>query len=426
MPVTRNEKAVSDQLLNALLADFERGTSVTDAGIQFIELGYDETFEILPDAFRFNPKVGRRTSIGIARQALLKCRRAGAVDIPALLQAMNEIEHQHRAVPDHNFTIWTKFRATNMAYHRGFRVVWDGVTIKSLATLPKSLSLEEYFFNGVGRIYPRQPYEYGHVVMTCKAGNERAAMERCLEALQIVMALANLVEGKGRWSHGDGKYWTEGKLSLGPHQFVFRDGKFLGDERVWYNQEYEEGAWKFHPLSMRDVLRVMPIVRRALKEISEHPLKLVLVRSLLLLQDGFCSRDGSHRLLRYWSALESLYRENGERSTSHQKVVDRAAFAENDKRLVKWKLNHAANLRHEHAHAGGSDDNLQVIGQFLRHLIVRHLNYWIFTGKSFENHSQLLAYVDLPSDPSQLEVRSAAIARRLALIEESRRDDASG
>lgn len=415
MSVTRTNK-VPDALLRALLADFERSTTVSAGGLQFNELGFDETFEILPDAFRFRPVVSRRVAIGLLRRALIDCRNAGPITIDALTDRANALDHAARAVPNERYTIWTKFRASNMAHHPGFRLEWQGVRLRSAAQLPARIAQGEYFLNGVGRIYPDRPHGYGHVIMTVDARDERSAVERGLEALQLVMGLANMFENMGRWSHDGHRHWTEGKWWLGPHHFVFRGNRFLGDERIWYNGDYDETAWTTHAPPMRDALHVIPLVRRALHELANHPLRPLLLQAILLLQDGFAARDGSHRLLRYWSALERLYVEESGRGSSNQKVVDRASFAELDPAISRWKLNHAAQLRNNHAHAGGTDDDLQVMGQFLRHLLARHLNHWIFQGRSFANHAQLLAYVDLPGDETALASLRTAIDRRLDLI----------
>lgn len=417
MSVARSNK-VSDALLLTLLADFERSTTVSAGGLQFNEQGFDETFEILPDAFRFLPAVGRRVAIGLLRRALIDCRNAGPITINALVDRANALDRAARAVPNERYTIWTKFRATNMAHHPGFRLEWQGVRLRSVAYLPARISKGEYFLNGVGRIYPERPLGYGHVIMAVDARDERSAMDQALEALQLVLGLTNMFENYGRWSHGGNRHWTEGKWWLGPHQFVFRGNRFLGDERIWYSGDYDETAWTTHAPQMREALRVIPLVRRALRELADHPLRSILLQSILLLQDGFASRDGSHRLLRYWSALERLYVEEGARGASNQKVIDRASFAELDPALSRWKLTHAAQLRNNHAHAGGTDDDLQVMGQFLRHLVARHLNHWIFQGRSFANQTQLLAYVDLPSEEGALTRLKAAIDRRLDLIKE--------
>src|SRR3546814_849451 len=104
----------------------------------------------------------------------------------------------------------------------------------------------------------------------------------------------------------------------------------------------------------------------------------------MLLQDGFASRDSSHRLLRYWSALEQLYVEADAKGGSNEKVLDRALFAEGDPTLSRWKLEHIARLRNDYVHAGGAGDDLHHQCQFLRMLLSRHINHWIFEGRSDE------------------------------------------
>lgn len=130
MSVGRSDK-IPAGLLNALLADFERTTTVNLGGLTFDALDFDETFEVLPDAFRFRPPVGRRTAIGILRRSLIDCRNAGPITIDALLARANELDRITRAVLNQRYTIWTKFRATNMAHHPGFRLEWQGVRLRS-------------------------------------------------------------------------------------------------------------------------------------------------------------------------------------------------------------------------------------------------------------------------------------------------------
>lgn len=91
MSVTRSNK-VPDALLRALLADFERSTTVSGGGLQFDALDFDETFEILPDAFRFRPAVSRRVAIGLLRRALIDCRNAGPIIIDALVDRANALD----------------------------------------------------------------------------------------------------------------------------------------------------------------------------------------------------------------------------------------------------------------------------------------------------------------------------------------------
>ena len=168
---------------------------------------------------------------------------------------------------------------------------------------------------------------------------------------------------------------------------------------------------------MMRILQVVPMARRALATLEAHPIRDVLVRAIQLLQEGFATRDSSHRLLRYWSALEQLYVEADTKGRSNDKVLERAVFAEIDPDLSRWKLEHIARLRNDYVHAGGSGDDLHDMCQFLRRMLARHINHWIFRGADLADHSALLAYVRLPSDRTALLQMRDLIDRRIELID---------
>src|SRR3546814_13911393 len=117
-----------------------------------------------------------------------------------------------------------------------------------------------------------------------------------MDALQLVLGLANLYETWGRYYEWGGRNWTEGGLWLGPNQFVFERRSFRGDDRIWYNPDYDEESWNRHPLRMSRVLEIIPYVRRALVALATHPFRDVLVRSTLLLQDNRQSVGWGKRL----------------------------------------------------------------------------------------------------------------------------------
>src|SRR3546814_1459317 len=134
----------------------------------------------------------------------------------------------------------------------------------------------------------------------------------------------------------------------------------------------------------------------------------------MLLQDGFASRDSSHRLLRYWSALEQLYVEADAKGGSNEKVLDRALFAEGDPTLSRWKLEHIARLRNDYVHAGGAGDHPHHHCQFLRMVLSRHINHWIFEGQDLADHKTLLPYIKLSGHRNPLEELRRPVDRRLA------------
>jgi hypothetical protein len=417
VPISRSKKWVTDQMLDALLRQFEESTQLTDGGLSYQRYDFNELYEILPDAFVVKPPISRSEAIGLFAKAIRECRHASTMSGDAIAKRASAIQKAALAVPQVPFTLWTKFRARSMAHAPGFTLRWHDIRLRSAAHLPDWLRREEYFLNGVGRIFPRKPDLFGHVILSCDDRDEDRAVDRMLDALQLMLGLLNMYETWGRFSHWGGRNWTEGGLWQGPNQFVFRKRQFRGDHRLWYNPDYDEEAWNRHPPQMKRVLQIVPVARKALAALETHPLCTVLVRAILLLQDGFASRDSSHRLLRYWSALEQLYVEPDTKGRSNEKVLERAVFAETEPELSRWKLEHIARLRNDYVHAGGSGDDLHDMCQFLRELLARHINHWIFRGQTLPDHAALLAFVRLPSDRSALVQMRELIDRRLALID---------
>jgi hypothetical protein len=417
MPISRNRRLVDDATLATLFSAFEEGTQLSEHGLSYQRLDFLELYEILPDAFSVRPAISRSEAIDLFGQALRDCRHAGPLTAEAMIRRATSIQRTRLAIPQRCYTLWTKFRAQNMAHSPGFRLNWRGVLVRSASSLPAWLDLDEYFLNGVGRIFPRQPHSYGHIILSCEDRREDRAVDRMMDALQLILGLINMYETWGRYSHWGGRNWTEGGLWLGPHQFVFERRKFRGEERIWYNPDFDKDAWNRHPPRMPRVLQIIPRVRRALAALDGHPFCDILTRAIMLLQDGFATRDSSHRLLRYWSALEQLYVEADAKGRSNEKVLERATFADLDPALSTWKLEHIARLRNDYVHAGGSDDDLHPLCQFLRDWLGRHINHWIFNGGDLADHAAMLQFVKLPGDRITLASMRDIIDRRIAFID---------
>jgi hypothetical protein len=425
MPVRRQLKLVPDADLTALLARFEAGTTVDERKtLHFHHLDSDELERILPDAFEADPAFTGRQLRYLLRDALWGCRKKGSLTIDALLTEARGIAKAKLAQPRQQYAMWTKFRAHQMAFSAGFRLGWSGVSIESAYHLPAYMCRDEYFLNGEGRINPREPVFFGHLITRCEGRDEESAVTKMLDATELFMALFNLYEMWGRWSRG-AERWAEGKVWNGPYHFVFCRQKFLGEDHIWYDPNFSDEAWRMHPLNMPAVLRVIPRVRRAFAALAKHPLRGLLIRILRLMQNAMSSRDQSYSLLRYWSALEQLYGEPRSREKNYTRIIERASFAEHDKLIARWKLSHISRLRNEYVHAGNHDDDLRVMAQFLRMLLSRHVNYLLFHAPHVRSHSQWLEIVDLPDDEASLTARKAAIDHRMALIKQGREKEAT-
>jgi hypothetical protein len=414
--VRRSNKHVSDAALAAWIKAFTDGTEVSAAGnLSYKRLDFLEMFEILPDAFHVTSELDPSEKAAVLSAAARACRSAGTMTVPALIKAADRLVSDRLKMPKSTFSMWTKLRARQASFSPGFKLQYGGVRIWSASRLPPYMRAREYFLSGHGRIDPTKPTFYGHLVARCSARTDDGAVRTMLHSLQVVMGLTNLVLLYGSWSHPIGRKITEGKLFGGPYYFLYKGRRFLGEERVWYNPQYDEEAWASLTIQMPELLQALPHVRRLICNLEEHTFGIVLARTITLLQEGFESADTSFRLLRYWSALEHLYAERSSRQRNYDRIMKRAAFAEPEFELTLWKLRHASNLRNEYVHLKSHDEDLQAICQFLRDMLSRHLLYLLKNPRRFATHDEFLQFVELPRTVGELTALKALVELRTSV-----------
>lgn len=416
MPIAKRSKQVPSEHLNEFLDTFFAETIVNEDGSVSYEMwDFDHFLEILPDAFDLSSKLTARQKRKVVGKALMDCRKANEKSEDALLKKVEKFAKEKLSKPFKRFTMWMKFRATEMAFEKGFKFKWDGVNFRSASNLPNYLQLQDYFLSGHGQVEPDSPAFFGYLILSTMARDEDSAADKMFDALHVFYGLFNVHATWGQHSFHTGLHWTDGPLWLGPFQFVFDGHKFLGTDHLWYNPDYLSEAWTRSPLSMKKVLKWMPKVKEALAALEAHPLRTVLVRSLTLMQDGFAARDGSHRHLRYWSALEQLYGEDPN-DRNQKNIIKRATFVEKSPNVERWRLSHAAKIRNDHVHAGEGINDKDASTQFLRQLMCRHLLHVILHRGDLANHRQWLELVDLPPTKKELEALKATIDKRLKYI----------
>jgi Apea-like HEPN len=224
----------------------------------------------------------------------------------------------------------------------------------------------------------------------------------------------------------------DGRLSFGrkgcpalcygsvPISFFFKNGQFIGKDRVWYNQNYDENAWNRFPKSAADFNKQANLIRRRIKAFVNHPLLVPLKASLLLINEGMTSDDLAFRLMRFWSAAEALYAPDDDK-TSSKKLISRLTFAsKSDEWLDKIKLERCYHLRNMYVHRGSNDNDDTSLVQHLRELLLQQVYYYLLHGQDIASHSDLLMMVDLPTEESALERRRLAIDRRLNIARSGR------
>jgi len=420
MPIRRSG-IIPDEEVNALLSAFEACTRVDGDRLQFVRLDHDELERILPDAYEVDPELSPREHRYLFRQALWNARKAGPLTRSTLEGEARRLAAEMLSEPRGQFAMWTKFRARSLAANPAFVLEWGGVGMEASHGLPQPLFLESQLFDGHGDVEPCEPVFYGHLILRTEARTAEVAAIKMMAAEKAFHAVFNVYHLFGSKRFASGRP-PEAALWPGPYHFLFRDDQFLRDD-WWHDPDFSREAWERHPLSIAEVLAKLPQTQSVLDALAAHPLQDVLLKVLILLQEGMATGDLNHRLLRYWSALEQLYGDPGTGNKNYRKIIDRATVAESDKRIARWKLRHISRHRNQYVHAGSDDSEHDTMCQYLRQLLSRHVNYLLFHAPTVTTHQQWIDIVDLPDGREQLEARRQNIDFRLSMLDDREAGD---
>jgi hypothetical protein len=413
--VSYRQKWIETGRLKRVLAKINDGTSVNaDGAIQFDDFDFQQYFDLLADAFHSPDTLTPREISSLVYSACIDLRKLGPVQRDKLLGLVNKKASEALAVAPRPFTMWTQLRLRQMVWSRGFKLSFQDVRIEGRARLPKRYRLTDYLISGHGYIRPNKLSDFAYLILRCDARNEEDAARKMFDAIDTFYAVSNLIwRSINMWTdpHAQAYLW------LGPYQFFWQGQKFLGKERIWYNPKFDEAEWQRFPKDAKDFLVRLPHIRKALADLQPHPLRQILSPAAKLVHEGKASPDLSFRLLRYWSALETLYSEGSNKNVPYDKLIRRATFGERDRELAILKLEHLAKLRNSYVHSGDTERERNELTQFLGEILAHQILYLLRYADDLADHNELIEMADLPNDLNLLARRRRAIERRENIIQ---------
>lgn len=397
--------------INKIVSELNAGTELnSDGGITFTVDDHDDLFFLLADGIVYPKAITRDDVSEISYRAFIDLRKRGAVEKAKLLSEVSRRIASLEAAPKRKYTMWTKCRLRNMSQIKSVKFKIESVSIRTEYKLPDWLKLKEHFVSGVGRINPNVLPFYGHIIFSVDARNENEASKKIFDAADLFLSAANT-------SKRSIEFWVQrtpsAKMWLGPNQFFFENRRYIGNEKVWYNESYNEKTWDRFPMNAQEFVSQAPLIRKILKSLEIHPLGMQIQSALKMINEGMISDDLSFRLMRFWSAAETLYTLEGER-TPIAKLISRLTFASRENEwLDKLKLERCYNIRNMYVHRGSKDSDDSSLVRHMRELLLHQIYYFLWNGDDIITHSDLILMVDLPGSEQALERRSLAIARRL-------------
>jgi hypothetical protein len=405
-------------IVDKLIAQLNAGTEPNSEGnITFTAGDSEDLFFLLADGIVYPETVTRKDVSAISYRAFLDLRKNSKVSKRQLISEIAKRLAELESATRQKYTMWTKCRLRQMSFAKCVRFDVEGVAVRTVPRLPRWLRLQEYFVSGLGRIDPNVLPSFGFLIFSVEARNENEASKKIFAAADLLFAIANTSK---RSVELEIQRTPSAKFWLGPHQFFFENRKFLGNERIWYNENYNEKVWNSFPKDAKDFVGQAPKIRDVIRKLAQHPLQAELNASLLLINEGMTSDNLSFRLMRFWSAAEALYAP-GDDKTPAKKLIARLTFASKSSEwLNKIKLERCYHLRNMYVHRGSNDGDDTSLVQNLRETLLHQIYYYLWNAQDIETHSDLLTMVDLPADERTLERRKLAIDRRLNILRSGR------
>jgi hypothetical protein len=406
--------------VNALLKSFSDRTYLSREG-RVTMRGFDFPSEatIISEFIAFPKEIANLERQSIVNRAMFEERRRGVVNLANFLKACDLLVTANLAEKRCPYVLWTRLRISQFPSSRRIGFAYLGVRLEIVAEPPEKYRLNQFFLNGLDSINPNEHSTFPVVIARTEARTGLQAGEHVFDALDTLFSFTNLVSAD--WNIFGGERHVEAKLIPYKYQFLFRDGIHDTSGGQWYDPEFSEEQWDRKPYSFSKFDERLKPIRKALKCLESHPLQPQLTGALKQMHDGMCSQNTTYRLLRFWSALETLFSDNY--NTPSDVVISRSLFGEKDRDLAKLKLKYLASVRNEYVHGGKEGEGIYHLVQFLRDFVGLHIRYLIDRGSDFECHAAFLDMASLPHRLEDLAAKQKALVRRKSIIEFGKHDN---
>ncbi len=253
---------------------------------------------------------------------------------------------------------------------------------------------------------------YLPVRCSISARSPEAALEKALDALDLLRSIWNFVLNYGRVRYTSGRFAPVNMIVVGHlHTLHWPSGK-LALENFWYDPYFEirkpRQLWDSKSAS---VIKGEREIRRKLRR---HRYAQVLKAAFLTYCRALDGITPHETMIELWAILESL---TG--TSRHEDVVKRAGYIWFDAEYHYAVLNHLRKCRNRMVHAAeGTKDGETALFQlkgYVEALLMFHLNW----GNRFAGFEEACAVLALPNDHDDL--RNAVRQYRLAMAVRTRK-----
>lgn len=189
---------------------------------------------------------------------------------------------------------------------------------------------------------------YARVEVKVKSRNQKEALSRALDAVNIIKALANTQVNNGGIIYGD-FYKPINKIRLGKAHTLHSDEGEAFDYPVFYEPEFKEA-----PVELpKNTELFQKNIENILNWISISPYSKKLYNVLLRCTDALDLSDKNVSVIKLWGALESIAADG---EPNCDKLPTRLSALYKDFEYTKHIVMHIRDYRNEHVHQGIGDE----------------------------------------------------------------------
>jgi hypothetical protein len=257
---------------------------------------------------------------------------------------------------------------------------------------------------------------YRLVKVTTQGRSMHEAIEKGLNALNLLRGLWSLIVTRGSWAirFGGRERKPIGVIHSGPiHTLHHPDGRLFNDELYWYDPDYTEDQRLFEPSDQWHNIEKQR--NRTLRRMATFGYRRDLEDLLIRYAVALDQPNPSVAFLQMWSILEKITDTVG---SNYDETIKRTIwlFSDEDQALVKDMLESLRYRRNKYVHSGASGQQADQAAYMIKSFVDPHLANLVhnpFKVRSLEEYGQFLS---LPTDIATLKGRRQKLGLALSVL----------
>lgn len=391
--------------------------TATSEGIRFDNHSlFDSLTPILADLFRFPANWYHQEISQHVSRAVLDCKSAATEEFDDFLAQLNRSADKLLSAKAVAYAMWTKLSLHDWGSRNRFLYRLGSIVVVLRKDVPQKLRLSSFSIGGMDRIDPEEPKGGIVAIARGRFRSDKQAGNGLYEAISDLTAIINFAYLSRRREWRSGKVRPKAKLLLGDNQYLFKSGRSLNRDTIWYNADFRSDFWAASNFRAADLQHVDKYLKALLHRIQEHPSGERVLAALRMMGEGSFSHDVQQRILRTWTAFEILLSRSAERADRYEEIVRRASFIAKDRKRWELQLFHAARTRNRYVHENAATVAAEAVADTLDAYLSALIDWILFSKFGFESHERLLDTLDLPTDARVLERQIADRTRAIEIL----------